>query len=77
VQSASGARTTQQVPINLTGVQRLLLRLNFDDVTNQVTHSFSTDGGITFTTIALTQPGTVMTTGTQAVVSVFGSVFLP
>ena len=76
VQSASGAQTSQQVPVSLTMVQRVLLRLTFDDSTNHVTHSFSTDGGITFTAIALPQPGTVMTTGSQAVVSVFGSVFL-
>ena len=77
VQPASGPQSTQSVPINLTGVQRVMLRLTFNDSTNQVTHSFSVNGGATFTDIVFPQPGKVMTTGSQAVVSVFGSVQLP
>jgi hypothetical protein len=77
VQPASGPQFAQSVPINLTGVQRVMLRLTFNDATNQVTHSYSLNGGATFTDIVLPQPGKVMTTGSQAVVSVFGSVQLP
>jgi hypothetical protein len=67
----------QFVPVDLTGVQRVMLRLTFNDATNQVTHSFSLNGGATFTDIVFPQPGKVMTTGSQALVSVFGSVQLP
>jgi pimeloyl-ACP methyl ester carboxylesterase len=76
-QSASLSRVNQSVGVNLTGVSRILLRLAYDDVSKRVTYSFSTDGGTTFTEITLPQPGTVMTTGNQAVVSVFGSVQVP
>jgi hypothetical protein len=74
---ANGPQSVQAVPIDLTGVQRVMLRLTFNDATNQVTHSYSLNGGVTFTDIVLPQPGKVMTTGSQAVVSVFGSVQLP
>jgi hypothetical protein len=74
---ANGPQSVQAVPIDLTGVQRVMLRLTLNDSTNQVTHSYSLNGGATFTDIVLPQPGRVMTTGSQAVVSVFGSVQLP
>jgi subtilisin family serine protease len=64
----------QSVPVNLAGVQRVMLRLTFRDSTNEVTHSFSLDNGATFTNFVFPQPGKVMTTGSQAIVSVFGSV---
>jgi len=54
-----------------------MLRLTFNDSTNQVTHSYSLNGGATFTDIVFPQPGKVMTIGSQATVSVFGSVQLP
>ncbi len=76
-QPANGPQSVQAVPIDLTGVQRVMLRLTFNDATNEVTHSFSLNGGATFTDIPLPQPGRVMTTGSQATVSVFGSVQLP
>jgi hypothetical protein len=74
---ANGPQSVQAVPIDLTGVQRVMLRLTFNDSTNQVTHSYSLNGGATFIDIPLPQPGKVMTTGSQALVSVFGSVQLP
>lgn len=74
---ASGPQSVQAVPIDLTGIQRVMLRLTFNDSTNQVTHSYSLNGGATFIDIPLPQPGRVMTSGSQAVVSVFGSVQLP
>jgi hypothetical protein len=76
-QPNNGPQSVQAVPIDLTGVQRVMLRLTFNDATNQVTHSYSLNGGATFIDIVLPQPGKVMTTGSQAVVSVFGSVQLP
>jgi len=77
VQPATGPQAVQAVPIDLTGVQRVMLRLTFNDSTNQVTHSYSLNGGATFTDIVFPQPGKVMTIGSQATVSVFGSVQLP
>lgn len=72
-QSASLSRVNKSVPVNLTGVSRITFRLAYiDDVTHRVTPSYSLDGG-PFNEIALPQPGTVMTTGNQAVVSVVGS----
>jgi hypothetical protein len=76
-QSASLSRVTQSVRVNLTGVSRIIFRLVYtDDATNRVTTSYSLDDG-PFTEIVLPQPGIVMTTGNQAVVSVFGSVQVP
>jgi hypothetical protein len=74
VQPTPGTQFVNSVPVNLTGVSRIILRLTFDDTTNQVRHSFSTDGGGTFTTIPVSVPGKVLTTGPEAIVSVFGSV---
>lgn len=73
--TATDVVTVENVPLNLTGAQRVFLRLTYNDSTNQVAQSFSTDGS-TFTTVSVPQPGTVMTTGTQALTSVFGSVQL-
>lgn len=68
---------TQTVPVDLTGVGRITLRLAIDDATNGVTHSFSVDGGRTFREIALPTPARTFTSGsTQAVVGVFGSVIV-
>lgn len=64
----------QDAPLNLTGVQRIMLRLTFHDSTNEVTHAFSLDNGLTFTNFVFPQPGKVMTTGNQAIVSFFASV---
>lgn len=61
------------VPINLAGVERITLRLVLDDATNQVTPSFSLDGGTNFTPIAIPGGGRVFTSGNQALVSIFGS----
>jgi hypothetical protein len=68
--------TVENVALDLTGVKRVFLRLDYNDTTNQVTQSFSTNGSV-FTTVSVPQPGTVMTTGPQALTSVFGSVQLP
>ena len=73
--TATDVVTVENVPLNLTGAQRVFLRLTYNDSTNQVAQSFSTDG-ITFTTVSVPQPGTVMTTSSQALTSVFGSVQL-
>jgi len=67
----------QTVPVNLSGVARILLRLTLDDNTNHVTPSFSTDGELTFTDIPLPASATVFTGSNQAAVSVFGSVVVP
>lgn len=74
VQPTPGTQFVNSVPVNLTGVNRIILRLTFDDATNQVTHSFSINDGATFTTIPVSVPGKVLTTGPDAIVSVFGSV---
>ena len=73
--TAGGIVTVENLPLDLTGAQRVFLRLDYNDARNQVTQSFSTNGS-TFTTVSVPQPGTVMTTGTQALASVFGSVQL-
>ena len=73
--TASDVVMVENVPLNLTSVQRVFLRLTYNDFTNQVTQSFSTNG-TTFTMVSVSQPGTVMTTGSQALTSVFGSVQL-
>ena len=66
----------QSVPVDLTGVERILLRLELQDSTNRVFPSFSINNGITFTPIALPPTATVFTPSGQnrAFVSVFGSV---
>ena len=66
----------QTVPVDLTGVERILLRLEFQDSTNRVFPSFSINNGITFTPIALPPTATVFTPSGQnrAFVSLFGSV---
>jgi hypothetical protein len=74
--TAGGIVTVENVPLDLTSAQRVFLRLTYNDSTKQVIQSFSTNG-VTFTTVNVPQPGTVMTTGTQALTSVFGSVQLP
>jgi hypothetical protein len=74
--TASGVVTIENVALDLMGVQCVFLRLTYNDSTNQVLQSFSTNG-TTFTTVSVAQPGTVMTTGSQALISVFGSVQLP
>ena len=63
--------------VSLVGVSRIVLRLIYDDGTNQVAASFSTDGGASFTPLSVPSPGTVTTLGSEAVVSVFGSVISP
>jgi hypothetical protein len=68
---------TETVPVDLAGVHRIILRLQVDDATNQVSHSFSTDGGASFTTITLPSPVATFTSGSsEAVVSVVGSMSL-
>lgn len=62
--------------VNLDGVARIVLRLEFDDVTNGVSPSFSIDGGTTFT--ALTPPGDGVLPGfDDAIVGFFGHVVFP
>jgi murein DD-endopeptidase MepM/ murein hydrolase activator NlpD len=61
--------------LNLNGVSRILLKLDFNDNTNRVSGFFSTNGGTTFTPVPLNSPGTVLTTGSGGV-QVFGSVFV-
>jgi hypothetical protein len=73
--TAGGVVTVENVPLDLGGAQRVFLRLTYNDSTNQVIQSFSTNG-VTFTTVSVPQLGTVMTTGSQALTSVFGSVQL-
>jgi hypothetical protein len=68
---------TQTVPINLAGVQQIILRLALSDATNQVVPSFSLDGGAMFAEIALPTPGRVFTNADQAEVSVFASARVP
>jgi hypothetical protein len=65
------------VPVTLTGLQPLMLRLAYDDKTSLVTPSFSVDGGNNFTQISLPQPAVAMTKGSQGIVSVFGVVKTP
>lgn len=72
VESPGGSRVNQSMPLDLSGINRILLRLIFDDATNCVTSSFSTNGGSSFTEIVPPLPGTIMTGGSEAIVSVFG-----
>ena len=51
----SGGAPVDGQNVNLDGVARIFLRLEFDDTTNGVSPSFSIDGGRTFT--SLTPPG--------------------
>lgn len=63
------------VPVNLTGVSRIFLRLDLDDDTNTVVASFSTAGpNQGFIQVPLPQPARVFTSDFRAVVSVAGSV---
>ena len=71
---AVGVGTSQSILVNLQGVSFIILRLFFEDATNRVLPSFSTDGGITIRSINLPASATVMTTGMQGFVSVFGFV---
>jgi len=68
---------SEPIAVDLTGVERIILRFRLADNTNELAPSFSTDGGSTFTTINLPVPATTFTSGSsEAIVSVVGSVAL-
>jgi hypothetical protein len=69
----TNASNSLPVTLNLTGIQRILLRLVFDDATSRVTALFSIDGGTTFTQLAMPPTAQVMTSGSQGIVAVFGA----
>jgi hypothetical protein len=75
VRPANQPAITETTHINLIGLERIHLRLVFDDATNRVTHFYSTDG-LNFVPIVTTAPGTIMTAGSQAITSMFGVVSL-
>lgn len=74
--SGRGTRPTK-IPVDLTGVSRIILRIALNDATNEAIPSFSTNAGLTFTELPLVVPETFFTGSAQAAVGVFGFVVLP
>jgi len=60
----------ERVPVDLIETEIIQMKLAFDDGTNELTASFSTDGGSTFTDLVFPQPVTMMTTDSEALVLV-------
>lgn len=76
VTPSGGSTVARSTPLNLAGAGRVYLRLTYDDASRTVSAFYSTNG-TTFTSLALPTTARLMTAGSEAHISVFGSVLRP